>query len=76
MELGWENCVGWKICVDNCEVESGWNGLTLSSHYCFGSMRNLGDFSSRDCTFECRDCYGALSRPHSCVRAIFVGHGT
>jgi len=37
-------------------------------------MRNLGDFSSRDYTFESMDCYGPLSRPHSYAQAIFVEH--
>jgi len=71
-----EKMCWWENCVDNWEVGSGWNGLTFSGHSCFGSMRNSGDFSSRDCMFDRRDCCGALSRPHSCVRAIFVRHET
>ena len=63
-------------CVNNWEVESCWNGLTLRGHGCFDSMRNLGNFSRRDCTFECRDCCGVLRRPHSCVQATFVRHET
>ena len=74
VQLGQENCVGWRNCVDNWEVESGWNYLTLSGHGCFGSMKNLDDFSSWDCTFEYKDYCGALSMLYSCVRGISVGH--
>jgi len=56
----------WKNCVEN--------GLTLSDHGCFGFMRNLGDSSSQDCTFERRDCYWVLKRSHSLARDIFVKH--
>ena len=45
----------------------------MSGHCYFGYMKILGDFSNWDCTFKHRNYYGALSRPHSCVRAIFVG---
>ena len=34
---------------------------------CVGSMRNLGDFSSQDCTLVCKDHFSALKRPHSPV---------
>jgi len=61
VEFGYENSVGWGNYVDNWEVGSGWNCLNLSCHGCFGSIRNLDDFSSRNCMFECRDYCGALS---------------
>ena len=50
------------------------NGLTLSGNYYFGSMRNLGDLSSKDCTFERKDHFGALKRPHSWAWDTFVEH--
>ena len=48
---GWKNCDGnlkswvddWK---DYWNDESGLSDLTVSGNYFFGSMRNLGDFSS------------------------------
>ena len=42
----------------------------MSSYYCFSSMRNLGDFSSQDCTFVRKDYCSALKRPHSSVQDI------
>jgi len=47
----------WKNSDDNLKswiddwknywnVGSGLNGLIVSGHYCFGSMRNSGDFSN------------------------------
>ena len=41
-----------KNCVDDWNVESGLNGLTLRGHCCFSSMRNSGDFFSQNYTFE------------------------
>ena len=46
--------------------------LILSCHYCFGSMKSLGDFSNQDCTFEHKDCYRALKRTHSWAWEIFA----
>ena len=78
MELGWKSYVdnyeswsNWKNCHYDWDVESG---LTLSGHCCLGSIRNSGNFSSQNCTFEHKDCYGALKRPHSWVPGIFVAH--
>ena len=39
----------------------------------FGSMRNLGDYSSQDCTLVRKDYYSALKRPHSSVQDIVAG---
>jgi len=39
----------------------------VGGHCCVGSMRNLGDFSSQDCTLVRKDHYSALKRPHSSV---------
>ena len=39
----------------------------MNGHCCFGSIRNYGDFSSRDCTLVRKDCCSALKRPHSSV---------
>ena len=47
---------------------SGLHGLTVGGHYFDGSMRNLGDFSSQDCTLERKDHYSALKRPRSSVQ--------
>ena len=44
--------------------------LTVSGHCYFGSMRNLGDFSSQDCTLVRKDYCSALKRPHSSVHGI------
>jgi len=49
---GWKNCDGnLKSWVDDWKnywnVGSDLNDLTVSGHYCFGSMRNSGDFSSK-----------------------------
>ena len=49
---------------------SGSNGLTVSGHCYFGSMRNSGDFSSQDCTFVHKDYCLALKSPHSSVQKI------
>ena len=74
VELGWESFAdSLKICQKNFDgnLESwvdDWknywndgsdlNGLTVSRHCCFGSMKNLGDFSNQDCTFMRKDyCY-------------------
>ena len=46
--------------------------MTLSGHCCFGSMRNLGDFTSQDCTFMRKDYCSALKRPHSSVQDIIA----
>ena len=40
----------------------------MNGHCCSGSMRNLGDFSSRDCTLGRKGYCSALKRPHSSVR--------
>ena len=45
----------------------------MSGHCYFSSMRNLGDFSSQDCTFEYKDCSGTSKRPHSWARVTFPG---
>ena len=42
----------------------------MSDHYCFGSMRNSGDFSIQDCTLVRKDYCSALKRPHSSVHGI------
>ena len=84
MELGWKNFVdNVKNCWENCEGDleswvddwknywndgSGLHGLTVGGHYFIGSMRNLGDFSSQDCTLERKDHCSALKRPHSSVQ--------
>ena len=60
---GWKNCDSnlkswvddWKNYGYDWNVGSDLNGLTLSGHCCFGSMRDLGDFSNQDCTLVCRD---------------------
>ena len=57
----------WK---NNWNIGSGLNNLTVSGHYCFGSMRNSGGFSIQDCTFVRKDCYSALKRLHSSVQKI------
>ena len=56
---GWKNCdANLKSWVDDWKnywnVGSDLNCLTRSGHCCFGSMRNLGDFSSQDCTLVIR----------------------
>ena len=62
VELGWETSVdNYESWVDDWNnYDNDWenwvgNGLTLSGHGCFSSMRNSGDSSSQDCTFEHRD---------------------
>jgi len=88
VELGWEsftdsskNC--WKNCDGNLKSwvndwknywndGSGSNGLTVSDHYYFSSMRNSGDFSSQDCTFVRKDYCLALKRLHSLVHDIIA----
>ena len=65
-----------KIWVDDWNVESDFNGLTLSGHYCFGSMRNSGDLSSQNWTLVRRDYCCALKRPHSLVQEIVAEFGT
>ena len=85
VEIGWESFVdnlenwvdGWKKYDDNLKnwvddwnFGSGLDDLTLSGHYCFGSMRNSDDFSYQDCTLVCKDYYWALKRPHSSVQKI------
>jgi len=69
---GWRNYNGnLKSLVDDWKtywnVGSGLNGLTVSDHCCFGSMRNLGNFSSQDCTFVRKDYCWAFKRPLSSV---------
>ena len=87
-ELGWESFVGnLKNCWDYCEGDlkswvddwknywndgSGLHGLTVGGHCFDGSMRNLGNFSSQDCTLVHKDYYWALKRPHSSVLKIVV----
>ena len=73
----WENCEGdWKSWVD--DWKNYWNdgsdlhGLTVTGHYFVGSMRNLGDFSSQDCTLVRKDHCSALKRPHSSVLESIV----
>jgi len=44
----------------------------VSGHYCFGSMRHSGDFSSQDCKFVHKDYCWALKRPHSSIQKIVV----
>ena len=39
----------------------------MGGHYFVGSMRNLGDFSSQNCTLVHKDYCSALKRPHSSV---------
>ena len=46
------------------------HGLTVGGHYFVSSMRNLGDFSSQDCTLVRKDYCSALKRPHSSVHGI------
>ena len=47
VELGWETSVdNYESWVDDWNVGSGLDDLTLSGHCCFGSVRNSGDFSS------------------------------
>ena len=80
VELGnlkncWENCEGdWKSWVDDWKNYwndgSGLHSLTVGGHYFDGSMRNLGDFSSQDCTLERKDHCLALKRLHSLVHGI------
>ena len=48
------------------------HGLTVGGHYFIGSMRNLGDFSSQDCTLERKDHCSALKRPHSSIQKSIV----
>ena len=43
------------------------HGSFVGGHCCVGSMRNLGDFSSQDCTLVRKDHCSALKRPHSSV---------
>ena len=72
----WKNYDGNWV-NDRKNFDYNWdvaNDLTLSGHCCFGSMRNSGDFSSQDCTFEHKDCYGVLKRPHSWARDTFIEH--
>ena len=70
MELGWENFIdNVKNCWENCEGDleswvndwknywndrSGLHDLTVDGYYFVSSMRNLGDFSSQDCTLSVR----------------------
>ena len=73
----WENCEGnLESWVDDWNIGSGLNGLTLSDHYCFGSMRNSGDFSSQDYTLVRRNYYWALNKPHASVQEIVTELGT
>ena len=70
----WKNCDGnwiddWKNCDYDWDVASG---FTLSGHYCFSFIRNSGNFSSLNCTFEHKNYYGALKRPHSWAQDTFV----
>jgi len=44
----------------------------MDGHCRVGSMRNLGDFSSQDCTLVHKDYCSALKRPHSSVQDIVV----
>ena len=46
---------------------SGLHGLTVGDHCCVGSMRNLVDFSSQDCTLVRKDHCSAFKRPHLSV---------
>ena len=74
---GWKNCDGnLKSWIDDWKNYwndgSGLNGLTMSGHCCFGSMRNSGDFSSLDCTFMHKDYCLALKRPHLSVQDIIA----
>ena len=48
------------------------NDLTLNGRYCFGSMRNSGDFSSQNYMLVRRDYCWALKRPHLLVQKIIV----
>ena len=45
----------------------------MSGNYCFGSIRNSGDFSIQDCTLVHKDYCSALKRPHSSVLKSVVG---
>ena len=49
---------------------SGLHGLIVGGHYFVSSMRNLGDFSSQDCTLERKDHCSALKRSHSSAQDI------
>ena len=40
----------------------------MGGHYFVGSMRNLGDFSSQNCTLVHKDHCSALKRLHSSVQ--------
>ena len=68
------NDENWKSWVN--DWKSYWHDgsclhdLTVSGHCYFGSMRNLGDFSSQDCTSVRKDPCSALKRPHSSVQDI------
>ena len=42
----------------------------MGGHYCVGSMRNLDDFSSLNCTLVRKNHCSALKRPHSSVQDI------
>ena len=56
----WKNCDGIWV-DDRKNFDFDWeveNGLTLSGHCCFRFMRNSGDFSSQDYTFERKDHLG------------------
>jgi len=64
--------LGSESFLENWEFGNGWENLTFDGHNYFGSMRNSGDFSSRDCMSIKRDCCGALKRPHLYARSTFV----
>ena len=88
VELGWENFVdNVKNCWENYEGDlksrvddwkNYWNdgsdlhGLTVDGHYFVGSMRNLGDFSSEDCTLVRKDHCSTLKRPHHGLRILLL----
>jgi len=72
---GLKNCDGnLKSWVDDWKnywnIGSGLNGLTVSGHCCFHSMRNSGDFSNQDYMFVYKDYCWALKRPHLSVQKI------
>jgi len=77
VELGWESFIdSLKILADGWENywndESDLHGLTMSGHYCFGSIRNSGDFSGQDCMLVCKDYCSAMKRSHSSVLETVV----
>ena len=77
--IDWKNCdsnlKSWVYVWKNCDYDLDVRiDLTLSGHCCFGSIRNLSNFSSQNCTFENKDCYRAMKRPHLQAQDTFAEH--